>query len=43
LTMLGKKSKNVKVTLLTKNISEQLNLDVAKFNQQYPEIEAKTF
>jgi hypothetical protein len=43
LTMLGKKSKNVKVTLLTKDISKQLALDIAKFNQQYPAIEAKTF
>ena len=43
LTMLGKKSKNVKVTLLTKNISKQLNLDVAKFNQQYPNMEVKAF
>jgi len=44
LTMLGKKSKNVKVTLLTKNISKQLSLDVAKFEQQYPNtIEAKNF
>ena len=43
LTMLGKKSKNVKVTLLSKNISKQLALDIAKFNQQYPIIEAKIF
>jgi hypothetical protein len=43
LTMLGKKSKNVKVVLLTKDISKQLALDIAKFNQQYPTIEAKTF
>ncbi len=43
LTMLGKKSKNVKVTLLTKDISKQLSLDIAKFNLQYPTIEAKNF
>ena len=43
LTMLGKKSKNVKVTLITKDISKQLALDIAKFNQQYPTMEAKTF
>jgi len=43
LTMLGKKSKNVKVTLLTKDISKQLSLDIAKFNQQYPIMEAKNF
>ena len=43
LTILAKKSKNVKVTLLTKDVSKQLKLDVAKFNQQYPEMEAKVF
>jgi len=41
--MLGKKSKNVKVTLLTKDISKQLSLDIAKFNEQYPAMEAKNF
>jgi hypothetical protein len=43
LTILGKKSKNAKVTLLTKSISKQLELDIAKFNQQYPAMEAKIF
>lgn len=43
LTVLGKKSKNVNVTLLTKNISNQLKLDITKFNQQYPTIEARIF
>ncbi|MCL2282453.1 MAG: ORF6N domain-containing protein [Fibromonadales bacterium] len=44
LTMFGKKSKNVKVTLLSKNISKQLSLDVDKFNLQYSNtIEAKIF
>jgi hypothetical protein len=43
LTVLVKKSKNEKVTLLTKSISKQLELDIAKFNQQYPVIEAKAF
>jgi len=43
LTMLGKKSKNVKVTLLTKDISKQLSLDIAKFNEQYPAMEVKNF
>jgi hypothetical protein len=43
LTMFGKKSKNVKVTMLTRDISKQLALDIAKFNQQYPAIEAKKF
>ena len=43
LTMLGKKSKNVKVTLLTKEISKQLSLDITKFNEQYPAMEVKSF
>ena len=43
LTMLGKKSKNVKVTLLTKDISKQLSLDITKFNEQYPAMEVKSF
>lgn len=43
LTLLSKKSKNVKVTLLTKDISKQLKLDIAKFNQQYPTLDAKIF
>jgi hypothetical protein len=43
LTMLGKKAKNVKVTILTKDVSRQLALDIAKFNQQYPVVEAKAF
>jgi len=43
LTVLAKKSKNVKVTLLTRDISKQLKLDIIKFNQQYPTIDAKTF
>ena len=43
LTMLSKKSKNVKVTLLTKEISKELKLDIEKFNKQYPHIEAKIF
>jgi hypothetical protein len=43
LTILAKKAKNVNVTLLTKDISKQLKLDIAKFNQQYPTIEAKPF
>ena len=43
LTMLSKKSKDIKVTLLTRDISEQLKLDIYKFNQQYPTLEAKFF
>ena len=43
LIILGKKSENVKVTLLTKEISKHLELDIEKFNRQYPPIEAKIF
>jgi hypothetical protein len=43
LTVLAKKSKNVKVTLLTRDISKQLKLDIVKFNQQYPTITAQPF
>jgi hypothetical protein len=41
LTILSKKSVDVKVLLLTKSITKQLELDVEKFNQQYPTIEIK--
>ena len=43
LTHLAKKKKNVKVLLLTKNINEQLNLDIQKANEQYGNFEAKQF
>jgi len=43
LTVLAKKSPNVKVTLLTKEISKQMKLDIVKFNQQYPSIEVKIY
>jgi hypothetical protein len=43
LTMLGKKFKGVKVTLLTKEVSKELKLDIEKFNRQYPLIEIKIF
>jgi hypothetical protein len=43
LTILGKKLESVKVTLLTKDISKQLELDIEKFNEQYPSIEARIF
>ncbi len=40
---LCKKDKKVNVTLLTKTISKQLQLDIKKANTQYPNIQAKTF
>jgi len=43
LTHLSKKNKEVKVLLLTKTISNQLELDLKKANQQYKHFELKTF
>ncbi|MGY5849196.1 ORF6N domain-containing protein [Salegentibacter sp. F14] len=43
LTHLSKKTKTVRVLLLTKTISKQLKLDVKKANQQYGNFELKTF
>lgn len=38
-----KRAENVKVTILTRSISEQLALDVKKYNEQHPAIEIKEF
>ena len=43
LTHLSKKTKAVKVLLLTKTISKQLALDLKKANEQYNHFELKTF
>jgi hypothetical protein len=43
LTHLTKRAANVKVTILTKVISNQLALDVKKYNEQHPAIEIKEF
>jgi hypothetical protein len=43
LTILTKRRKKVKVILLTKSISNQMALDVRKYNEQYPAIEIKEF
>ena len=43
LVHLSKKNKNVAVTILTKSISKQLQLDVQKANAQYPTIAIKPF
>ena len=43
LTHLSKKGAKVNVTILTKTISKQLQLDVQKANTQYPTIQTKTF
>ena len=43
LTHLTKKEKSVEVMLLTKNISKQLALDVAKINEQYGNFKIELF
>lgn len=43
LVHLCKKEKEVKLLILTKNVTKQLQLDVKKANEQYPKIELKEF
>ncbi|MFA6888557.1 MAG: ORF6N domain-containing protein [Candidatus Woesearchaeota archaeon] len=43
LTLLNQRRNNVSVTIFTKEISDQLLLDVKKYNAQYPYIELKLF
>ncbi len=43
LLLLAKRKAGVGVQLLTKTISRQLAQDIAKFNEQYPAIEAREF
>lgn len=43
LTLFAKRNKNVTVTIYTKNISKQLQLDLNKYNSQYPEIQVVEF
>jgi len=43
LTHLAKRKDDVQVTILTKSIPKLLNLDIKKFNDQYPKIEIKEF
>ncbi|MEO8255101.1 MAG: ORF6N domain-containing protein [Flavobacterium sp.] len=43
LTLLGKRNDNVTATIYTKNISNQLRLDVQRYNSQYPQIEIEIF
>ncbi|HQS67237.1 MAG TPA: ORF6N domain-containing protein [Sulfuricurvum sp.] len=42
-TLLSKRDSKLKVTIYTKNITKQLELDVQKNNAQYPNIELKKF
>jgi len=43
LVLFSIRKKNVPLTILTKNISKKLELDVKKHNEQYPPITVKTF
>lgn len=43
LSLFAKRSKGVAVTLLTKNLSQQLKADVQKFNTQYEPVTIKEF
>lgn len=43
LTLLGKRSDNVTATIYTKSVSNQLRLDVQRYNSQYPRIEVELF
>lgn len=43
LTLLGKRNNTVTATIYTKNISNQLRLDLQRYNSQYPPIEVELF
>lgn len=43
LVLFSKRAKHVSLTLLTKTVNQRLELDVRKFNEQYPPISIKTF
>ena len=43
LILLSKRNNNVTATIYTKNISNQLRLDVQRYNSQYPPIEIEVF
>ena len=43
LTLLSKRDMKVNATIYTKNITKQLELDLQKYNTQYPTIELKKF
>lgn len=43
LTLLSKRNNNVKTTIYTRSISNQLRLDLQRYNSQYPKIELKIF
>ncbi len=43
LSLFSKRALTCKATIYTKSISRQLEIDLAKYNQQYPSVELKTF
>jgi hypothetical protein len=43
LILLGKRNNDVTATIYTKNVSNQLRLDVQRYNSQYPRIEIEIF
>ncbi len=43
LTLLGKRNDNVSATIYTKSISNQLRLDVQRYNSQYASVEVEIF
>ncbi|MGI6395342.1 MAG: ORF6N domain-containing protein [bacterium] len=43
LTLFSKRKQGVKLKILTKNLSKQLQLDIQKFNEQFPPAEIKEF
>jgi len=43
LVLLSKRNAGVKIDIYTKEVSQQLKLDVKRFNAQYPKLEIKTF
>ena len=43
LTLLGKRKNNVTAAILTKSISNQLRLDLQRYNSQYPAIDIEIF
>ena len=43
LTLLGKRKTNVTATILTKSISNQLRLDLQRYNSQYPPVTIEVF
>ena len=43
LTLLGKRKTNVTATILTKSISNQLRLDLQRYNSQYPPVDIEVF